>query len=162
MADSDQPVTRVMTSPVVTLRAEQTIEEAVALLAERGISGAPVVDEDGQFAGLLDDTDLILSEARLHAPTTIEILGAYIALPGERHRFEQELRAALGQIVGDVMERDAATVGLDASVEDVATIILDRDVSRVPVLDADGRVAGIVTRGDLVRGMYRTSTPATG
>lgn len=151
-----QPVTDVMTAEVVTLRPEQTIEEAVATLVEHGISGAPVVDGDGRLVGLLDDTDLILSEARLHAPTTIEILGAYLPLPGERHRFEEELRAALGQTVGDVMESEPATVGTGASVEDVATIIVDRDVSRVPVLDADGRVAGIVTRGDLVKGMYRS------
>jgi CBS domain-containing protein len=150
-----QPVTDVMTAQVVTLRPEQTIEEAVTILGEHGISGAPVVDQDGRLVGLLDDTDLILSEARVHAPTTIEILGAYFPLPGERHRFEEELRAALGQTVADVMESDPATVPVDASVEDVATIIVDRDVSRVPVLDADRRVAGIVTRGDLVKGMYR-------
>lgn len=153
---SDSPITEVMTTGVVTLRPEQTIEEAVAALAEHRISGAPVVDADGRFVGLLDDTDLILSEARLHAPTTIEILGAYFPLPGEKHRFEEELRHALGQVVGDVMDTEPSVVGPDATVEDVATIILDREVSRVPVVDADGRVLGIVTRGDLVKGMYRS------
>lgn len=153
---SDSPITEVMTTGVVTLRPEQTIEEAVAALAEHGISGAPVVDAGGRLVGLLDDTDLILSEARLHAPTTIEILGAYFPLPGEKHRFEEELRHALGQTVGDVMDAEPAVVGTGATVEDAATIILDREVSRVPVLDAEGRVAGIVTRGDLVKGMYRS------
>jgi CBS domain-containing protein len=54
------------------------------------------------------------------------------------------------------MEIAPAVVGPEATVEDVATIIVDRDVSRVPVVDADGHVIGIVTRGDLVKGMYRT------
>jgi len=152
---SDQPIAEVLTAPVFTLTADQTIEEALALLAEHRISGAPVVDADGRLVGLLDDSDLILSEARLHAPTTVEILGAYFTLPGSRHRFEEEVRAALGQFVGDVMESDVHTVGPDATVEDVATIILDREVSRVPVVDGDRRVVGIVTRGDLVRTMYR-------
>ncbi len=153
---ADSPVSDVMTAGVVTLNPEQTLEEAVAALAEHGISGAPVVDDQGRLVGLLDDTDLILSEARLHAPTTIEILGAYFPWPGERHRFEEDLRVALGQTVGDVMEIAPAVVGPEATVEDVATIIVDRDVSRVPVVDADGHVIGIVTRGDLVKGMYRT------
>jgi len=152
---SDQPIAEVLTAPVFTLTADQTIEEALALLAEHRISGAPVVDADGRLVGLLDDSDLILSEARLHAPTTVEILGAYFTLPGSRHRFEEEVRTALGQFVGDVMESDVHTVGPDATVEDVATIILDREVSRVPVVDGDRRVVGIVTRGDLVRTMYR-------
>lgn len=150
---SEQSVTEVMTTPVVTLTPDQTMEEALALLNEHGISGAPVVDAEGRFVGLVDDTDLIMSEARLHGPTMIEILGAYLPLPGERHRFEEELRAALSQTVEGVMETKPATIGLTATVEDVATIIVDRDVSRVPVLDDDGRVAGIVTRGDLVRTM---------
>lgn len=142
-----------MSAPVVTLTPEQTMEEAVAVLNEHGISGAPVVDAQGRFVGLVDDTDLILSEARLHGPTMVEILGAYFPLPGERHRVEEELRAALAQTVEDVMERRPATVGLQATVADVATIIVDREVSRVPVLDDDGSVVGIVTRGDLVRSM---------
>jgi CBS domain-containing protein len=150
---SDQPVTQVMTTEVVTLRPEQTIEEAVAILGDHEISGAPVTDDEGRLVGLLDDTDLLLSEARLHAPTTVEILGAYIQLPGERHRFETELRAALGQTVREVMEAEPATVGPTGTVSDVATIILDRDVSRVPVVDADNKVLGIVTRGDLVKAM---------
>lgn len=153
---SEQPVRDVMTSPVLTLRPEQTIEEAVAVLAEREISGAPVVDDGGRLVGLLDDTDLILSEARLHAPAMVEVLGAYFALPGERHRFEQELRQALGQTVGEVMDRTVRTVGPDDPIEDAATIIVDGDVSRVPVIDADGRVVGVVTRGDLVRTLYRS------
>lgn len=152
---ADTPVTEVMTRDVVTLTADQTIEEAVATLNERGISGAPVVDADGRLVGLLDDTDLILSEARLHAPTTVEILGAYITLPGERHRFSQELRHALGQFVGDVMDDDPVSVRETATVEDVATLVVDREVSRVPVVDRDRRLVGIVTRGDLVRTLYR-------
>jgi len=153
---ADRPVTELMSAPVLTLRPEQTLEDAIAALAERGISGAPVVDADGRLVGLLDDTDLILSQARLHGPTTIEILGAYITLPGERHRFQEELKAALGGTVGDAMEEEVATVGAGARVGDVATIIVDREVSRVPVVDADGRVVGIVTRGDLVRGLSTT------
>lgn len=154
---AEQTVADVMTSPVLTLQPEQTIEEAVALLAERSISGAPVVDADGRLVGLLDDTDLILSEARLHAPTTVEILGAYLTLPGEKQRFEHELRQALGQTVGEVMDAEVDTVAPGAQVGEVATIIVDRDVSRVPVIDADRRVVGVVTRGDLVRTMYRTA-----
>lgn len=152
---SDQPVTAVMTAEVLALTADQTIEAAVAALVGRGISGAPVVDEANLLVGLLDDTDLLVSEAKLHAPTTVEILGAYFTLPGERHRFADELRQALGRTVGDVMDPAPRTLRDDATVGDAATIILDHEVSRVPILDAEGHVAGIVTRGDLVRALYR-------
>ncbi|HVL98317.1 MAG TPA: CBS domain-containing protein [Egibacteraceae bacterium] len=151
------PVTAVMTTNVITVTPDTSVEEAVALLGRHGISGAPVVDADGRLIGLLDDSDLIVSEARLHAPTVVEILGAYFPLPGERHRFDEEVRHALGGTVGEVMDDDPPWVGVDGTVEDVATLIIQRHVSRVPVLDADRRVAGIITRGDLVAAMGRGS-----
>lgn len=149
------PVTEVMTSDVVTLDADMTIDEAVRLLSEHGISGAPVVDASGRLVGLLDDTDLLLSEARLHAPTTIELLGAYITFPGESRRYEEQLRQALAQTVGEAMEDEPHIVTADATVEQVATIMVDRGVSRVPVVDDSRHVVGIVTRGDLVGALYR-------
>jgi CBS domain-containing protein len=151
----DLAVTEVMSSPVTTLSPETTVEDAAAILAEARFNGAPVVDADGRLIGLLDDSDLILSEVRLHAPTTIELLGAYIPLPGERRRFEEEIRHALAQTVAEVMHDDPPSVREDATVEDVATLLHDREVSRVPVVDADGRVTGIVTRGDIVRAIGR-------
>lgn len=149
------PVTAIMTTEVATVTPDTSVHQAVELLSERGISGAPVVDPDGRLIGLLDDDDLIVSEARLHAPTVVEILGAYFPLPGERHRFDEDVRHALGATVGELMDDDPPWVGLDASVEDVATLIVNRHVSRVPVVDEGRRVVGIVTRGDLVAAMGR-------
>ncbi len=144
-----------MTTDVVTLHADDSLEDAVKALTARGISGAPVVDDDGRLVGVLDDSDLILSEARVHAPTAVEILGAYIPIPGTIKRFEEEVRHALGRTVADLMEPDAPYVGPEATVEDVATAMISQHVSRVPVVDDDRQVIGIVSRGDLVKAMSR-------
>jgi CBS domain-containing protein len=149
------PVTEVMTSPVLSVTPETTVSEAIGLLDERGVSGAPVIDDDGVLVGLLDDSDLLVSEARLHGPTTVELLGAHIPLPGERSRFKEELQQALGRTVGAVMSDDPPSVSEQAVLEDVATLIHDREVSRVPVVDSAARLVGIVTRGDLVHAMRR-------
>ena len=151
----DTPVTDIMSAPALTLRPETTVEDAIALLTEHGYSGAPVTDADGALVGLLDDADLIVSEARLHGPTIIEFLGAYLPLPGEQRRWEDDVRHALGTTVGEVMHDDPPRVGTDGILEDVATLIVDRDVSRVPVVDADGRVVGVVSRGDVVKTLGR-------
>ncbi|CAN5222256.1 CBS domain-containing protein [soil metagenome] len=147
----DTSVTEVMASPVLTVEAGATVEEAITRLTERGVTGAPVVDADQRVVGLLDESDLVLSEARVHAPTIVHVLGAYIPLPGEQRRFDDEVRRALGQTVADVMHDDPAVVRVDGTVEDVATLLVERDVSRVPVVDDDGRPVGIITRGDIVR-----------
>ena len=151
----DKRVTEVMSSPAITLSPDATVEDAVGLLVDRGIEGAPVVDADGRLVGLLDDDDLIISEARLHAPTTIEILGAYIPLPGEMRRFNEEVRQALGRTVGEIMNDDPPSVRDTGTVEDAATLLHDRAVSRLPVLDESGAVVGVITRGDLVKALRR-------
>ena len=63
-----------MTKDVVTVSPDQSLAEAADVLAEQGIGAAPVVDGDGTIVGLLRDEDLLISEARLHLPTTIAIL----------------------------------------------------------------------------------------
>lgn len=151
------PVTDVMTPEPITVTADASVEEAVALLSHHRISGAPVVAPDGQLLGLLDDSDLIIADARLHGPTLVEVLGAYFPLPWERHRFEEDVRHALAGTVGELMDEHPPSVGTDATVEDVATLLVQRGVSRVPVVDEDGKVVGIVTRGDLVTAMGRST-----
>lgn len=153
----DLPVTDIMTTDVVAFHRDATVEEAASTLAARGFSGAPVVDEDGRLIGLFDDSDLIVAEARIHAPSAIEILGAYIPLPGSLDRFHDDVRHALATTVGDLLDDDEEPVFVrpQATVEDVATIMVDRGVSRVPVVDADRKVIGIVSRGDLVTAMGR-------
>lgn len=149
----DTLVRTIMTTDVLTVRPDMALEEAVMLLAGRGVSGAPVVDAEGALVGLLDDSDLLTSNARLHAPTTVELLGAYITLPGEHRRYSEELRHALARTVGELMATEFPTVGVDATIEDAATAMVDHGVSRVPVVAGDGALAGIVTRGDLVAAM---------
>jgi CBS domain-containing protein len=151
----DTAVTEIMTAEVVAFRRDTTIEEAISALNARGITGAPVVDDDGRLVGLLDDSDLILSEARVHAPSAIEILGAYIPLPGALDRFRDEMQHALARTVGELMDPEPASVTTGGTLEDVATLMLEREVSRVPVVDGEGRVVGVVSRGDLVRALGR-------
>ena len=146
----------VMSTNVVTLRPDQGVAEAADILAADKIGAAPVVDADGKLVGLLQDEDLILTEANVHVPTAISFLGADFVLPSALHRFEDELRKTAGSTVADVMTTEFATVDPDESLEALATIMHDRDVTHVPVVDGDALV-GIVARGDLVRHLAATT-----
>lgn len=146
----------VMTPDVVVLRADQTLVEAADVLANRGIGAAPVVDDAGAVIGLLRDEDLLSTEARLHVPTTIAILGVDFTLPSQVRRYDEELRKAVASTVGEVMESEFPSLGADASIEDAATLMHEADVTHVVVLEA-GRPVGIVARGDLVRFLARST-----
>lgn len=150
-------VSALMTSDVITLRPDQTVEAAADVLAEHHIGAAPVVADDGTLVGLLRDEDLIVSEARLHVPTVISFLNAEIVLPSAMHKFKEELSKAVGATVAEVMTTEFKSVRATDSLETLATLMHESDVTHVPVVGDDGKLVGIVSRGDLVRFLAATT-----
>jgi CBS domain-containing protein len=148
------PVSKVMTTDVLTFGPEDNVGDAMRTLVDRGIDGAPVVDAAGAVVGMLSTGDLIVQESRLHFPTVISLFGATIELPGAQRHFEEDLRRALGSTVGDVMHRDPITIGADDTVEEAATLLHEHDISRLPVVGDEGLV-GIVARVDILRGIIK-------
>lgn len=146
------PVRDAMTTDVLTFAPADTVETAMRTLVDRGIDAAPVVAE-GRVVGLLSTGDLIVAEGQVHVPTVFSLLGASIELPGERRKFEEDLRRALGGTVEEVMTRDPHTVGPDATLEEAATLLHTHDISRLPVVDDKGVLLGILARGDIIRAM---------
>jgi CBS-domain-containing membrane protein len=112
-----------------------------------------VVDEQGTFIGMLEDEDLIATEANVHVPTLINILGVDFAVPWENKRFQEDLKKLASSTVGDLMKTEFPSVTEDATVGDVATLMRDEDVSRVVVVDVADVVIGIAARSDLVRAL---------
>jgi CBS domain-containing protein len=147
----------VMTTNVATLRPEQPIAQAADELADHRFGAMPVVDASNKLLGLLRDEDLIVSEARVHVPTFINFLSATIPIPSTMHHLEEDLHKVAGATVGEVMDTDPVTTEPNATLEDVATVMHDKEVTHLPVVDADYKVIGIIARGDLVRDIARTT-----
>ena len=144
-------VAEVMTTEVLTFTPDQNVREAMAALIDRRVDGAPVVDGQGRVVGVLSTGDLIVQESRLHFPTVISLFGASLELPSSQKHFEEDLTKALGSRVGEVMDDDPITIGPTDSLETAATLLHDREVSRLPVVDDDGRLVGILARADILR-----------
>jgi predicted transcriptional regulator len=151
----DTPIRDVMTRKVVLMQANVEVHEAAKVLQENGISGAPVVDRDGRFIGMIEDEDLIATEANLHVPTVINLLGVDFALPWDNMRFKEEFRKAVSTTVGELMKKEFPKVTEEVTLGEVATLMRDEDVNRVVVVAEDNHVIGIVARSDLVRALAR-------
>ena len=151
------PVRDVMTTDVVTFREHEPIIDAIKKLVEREIDGAPVLDEVGAIVGMITSDDLIVQESRLHYPTVVTILGAELQWPSSQKHFEEELHKAVGVTVGEVMNDDVVTIGPDETVEEAATVLHERHLSRLPVVDDGDRLVGIVSRGDILRAIVRSA-----
>lgn len=148
-------VADVMSHNPIVVRPETPLNEAIQILAEKRVSGLPVVNDAGELVGIVSETDLMWQETGVTPPAYIMFLDSVIFLKNPAS-YERDLHKALGQTVGEVMSRDPVTVSPDKLLKDAAQLMHDRSVHRLPVVDANGQVIGILTRGDIVRAMAAT------
>ncbi|KYC36028.1 phosphoribulokinase [Scytonema hofmannii PCC 7110] len=145
-------VADIMSHNPVVVRPETPLKEAIQILAERRISGLPVIDNTGKLVGIISETDLMWQETGVTPPAYIMFLDSVIYLqnPGT---YERDLHKALGQTVGEVMSHNPITIFPDKTVTEAARLMHDRNIHRLPVLDSESQVIGILTRGDIIRAM---------
>jgi len=139
----------VMTADVITVGPDVSVHKAARLMSDHGVSGLPVVDADGSVIGIVTEGDLILGQA---APRARRWWQRFFADPDELAR---EFQKAAGTTVGDVMTRAVVSVSPDLAIDTAARILYDRGLRRVPVV-RDGRLVGILARGDLVKALAAT------
>lgn len=138
----------VMTKDVATAEVGTPLRDVAALLAEKKISGLPVV-HDGRVVGVVSEAD-ILAKERGEAR---ERRGLFGFLVDDRAAAELKLEA---RTAGEAMTAPAVTIAPGRPVAEAAATMIDERVNRLPVVDRDGRLLGIVTRADLVRAFVRT------
>lgn len=130
-----------------TLSPERTVEDAIKLFAESGVSGAPVV-EGGELVGVITEGDLILQDAEIKAPGFLDILGGLVPL-GSWDDYRREALKGAGLTVGEVMTEDVITVPPDASLAEAATTMAEERIKLLPVTE-EGRLRGVITRMDIL------------
>ncbi|MER7708431.1 CBS domain-containing protein [Kitasatospora sp. NPDC097605] len=133
-----------MTSPVVRVAPETGFREIVALLAEYDITAVPVVDGEGRPLGIVSEADLLLTLA------SQEDQGSHMPPPDLRRTGPDGAVTA-----ADLMTGPVVCTTPDASVVAAARMMSRHGVKRLPVLDEDGRVFAMVSRGDLLRVFLR-------
>lgn len=143
----------IMTKDVVTIGENLSVKEAVEILLDNGIGGAPVINEAGRMVGIISEGDLIMADVKLEFPSYIHLLDGLIYLGGLK-KFEDNLKKAIGAKVKDVMTENIITADASDSVKEVATKMVNEDVARLPILE-DGRLVGIITKADIMKDIVR-------
>jgi CBS domain-containing protein len=138
----------VMTTGVVTVEPWTPFREIVTRLAEHRISAAPVADAEGNVLGVVTEADLLLKQE--HADLEFNLPLAW----NRRRRLEREKAAAV--VAGELMTTPAVTVPPTATVTEAARRMHTAGVKRLPVVNEAGRLAGIVSRADLLKVFIRS------
>ncbi len=122
---------QIMTTGVVTIQPESTIEEAIELLLQKRVSGLPVVDAEGSLVGMITEY-------------------ALLALVYDKN--------VLRDLVGQFMTRQLLSVEFDTPITEIANQFILHRVRRLPVT-RNGRLVGLVSRSDVLRGLYGSVAP---
>ena len=134
----------VMTTDVVTVHPDASFKAVVRLLAEHGVDGAPVVDEDGTVLGVVSGSDLTCHEEE--PPRLASLLG---------RSARQHVRKSRGRTARDLMSCPARTIDPSSAVCAALSEMARTRVGRLVVVE-DGRLVGILTRSDVLRPFLRS------
>ena len=139
----------IMDRDVPTLEPGDDARTAIDTLAKTDLGALAVVDGDNKVIGIVSESDLILSEEEedLHLPHYLNIMGG-IVFVGSMKGFEEKLNKAFATNVRDLMTPDPIVVSVDDDAETVAKRIAESHHNHLPVVDGEGRLAGMVTRAD--------------
>ncbi|MEV4061079.1 CBS domain-containing protein [Nonomuraea dietziae] len=146
----------VMTTEVVAAQESAPFHVVAELLIRYAVSGAPVVDENSRVVGVISEADLLRKEEfkqRYYGDDYWPPLRARL-----RHAAGSEhggYRKSLGQNAGDLMTAPALVTTPEASVVTAARLMDKHGIKRLPVVDAEGRLVGIVSRRDLLKVFVR-------
>lgn len=135
-------VADVMSTRPVTIRSNRTLRDAGARLLEHRISGLPVIDDTGRLVGIVTEADFVVQEAERD--------------PRSRRRFFGKRRPPkVAEYVSDVMVTKVVTIRSDDSVAAAARLMTENGVKRLPVVDAEGKLEGVISRSDVVKSFLR-------
>jgi len=153
-----------MTKNVITFDPNMTIKEAMEILVKNNIGGAPVVD-NGKLVGIITQRDILSyldmaykRQGWIFIPTPFDIIEIprVTALPYEKFT---EIYESLGkEKIGDIMQKRVYFVEPDDDIEDAIQLLGKGKINRLPVVDKDRNVVGIITRGDILRGLANISS----
>ncbi len=134
----------IMTAKVFSVKKTTPIQEVADVMAAQGISGVPVLDDNGKVAGVISEKDFLSSmgaKDKTHFMGVVAecLKGGCVALPIRKKKAE------------DIMSSPPVTVGGEATATEIARLFAEKNINRVPVSDSEGNLIGIVSRGDIVR-----------
>lgn len=137
----------IMTSEVTTIGGDAPLKEAAMLMVHAGISGIPVVDDEGRVIGIITEADFVAAEAdRSWGRQRKRLLANFFG----------EAETAAASVVSDVMTKEPHTIDSASSVTEAARRMTDLDVKRLPVVTPDGTLAGIISRADVMGAFARS------
>ena len=146
---SQVPVKNVMTTNVITVTQDADLHEAARILSDKRISGMPVVDDSNHVIGIISEADILMLAGMKKGHTFKDIVRSILGEPVPARKG--------GNKVKDVMSLPPITSRSDDDIAGAAKVLEEKRIKRLPVVDDEGKLIGIISRADIVRTIGKKS-----
>lgn len=137
---------------LLVVEASTTVDKALEVLVEKRITGFPVVDGDWNLVGVVSDYDLLALDSISGGNHSDTVLFPDVDSTWKTFNEIQKLLGKTdGKVVGDLMTPSPLVVNETTNLEEAVRLLLETKYRRLPVVDVDGKLVGLITRGDVVR-----------
>ncbi len=143
----------VMTSDVIAVKKDTRIEEIAKIFLQKRIGGVPVIDEENKVVGIVSETDIMQKEKHIHVPSFITILQGVVFLENVKE-LEKDIKKIAAYKASEIMSEEVLRVYEEDNLEDVANLMIQKSINRVPVVDHENVLKGIICRYDIIKAMY--------
>jgi len=157
----------IMTSPVVKVEADTPLKRAAEILDENFFSGMPVVDEEDKLIGIISERDFLRYTQQiigqpLRDPHRVFTKSQEVLHVDITHRGVEVIELVASTTVDKLMSTDVVTAREDTPLVEVARLMEENDINRIPIVDEENRLKGIITRADLVKALVKQFDTLTG
>jgi len=142
----------IMTKKVITISKDATLAELAKLLIKNKISGVPIVDKREELVGIVTEADIIVKESNLPFPLSFSF-----AFLESYESYTKSTKEYLETRVEEVMSTNVKTAREDMPIGKVVNIMVNNNINRLPVLNNDGKLTGIITRADIIKSIIKKS-----
>jgi CBS domain-containing protein len=148
-----------MEKNVIKFKSTDRIIDVAQSLRDNKISGAPVVDDNGKVIGMVSEGDIMRMvevhspQINLILPSPLDLIELPLKMKHESDEIMKGLKKAGSVLIGDIMTKNVVSILPDASISDAAALMDSHDIKRLPVVDLNKKLLGIITRGDIIGAM---------
>jgi CBS domain-containing protein len=146
----------VMTTPVISIKADTPLKRAAEILDENFFSGMPVVDDDDQLIGVISETDFLRYTQQiigqpLRDPHRVFTKGKEVLHVDITHRGIEVIELVASTTVETMMTLEVVSATEDTPIYEIARLMQENNINRIPIVNGNNKLRGIITRADIIR-----------
>ncbi len=139
----------VMIKNVIFIKKDDKLDEIISVMMQNHVSGVPVIDKNNHLVGMVTERDLVTKDRVFNISSYMEFMASILFTDGKGVESTNQKKSD-SLTAADVMSTPVYAVHLEATIEEIVSLMMNRHINRIPVIDKENKLVGIIGRSDLL------------